>query len=600
MHIANRIQHARLPRAPLAAIFIAAWISLATACYGQDVVTPEQILQKIIPPELLNQQNGLQQNSVPPNNAANGQQYGGAVPGTGISNPTLTVPFGVNPNADPNTATLPQYGSQGTPLDDNNATAAQPKKPGELQVQGHPDLTSIYARDIDIRVLLATLAKEYRLNIVPSHEVTGTVSVTLHDKPILQAVDAILRIHGYGWQKLDDIIYVTKPDSKAGHNPILMGLQLQVFELNFISATEAQTVVTGLLSPAGRAFIQANSADKPLQSVERLIVEDSPDRLQRIAEYISSVDVPPRQVLIEAEILQVSLGEDERHGVNLKQLLQVGPGLVTVESKNMTAAATGSPSFAIGLDGTDLDGAIEFLKSRSNVRTLATPKLLVINGKEGKIQVGSKLGYSTFQQNQTSTIQNVQFLELGVILTVTPIISRDGQVLMKVAPNVSGGRINPDTSLPEEDTTSTTTTVLLPDGRGMIIGGLIKEDDVKKSSWIPYLGEIPLLGKLFRRDTATSSRSEVIIALTPFIVPYPEPTLSRESVQYTNLTGLQSAVAPSVPGAVNEGINYPVMQPSEVIYPTDPSGMQPIIMAPPPVNEYLPIQPIPEVNLPNR
>jgi type II secretory pathway component GspD/PulD (secretin) len=544
---------------------------------------------------LLNQQNGSQQIG-----AATSQQVGSAVPGTGIPNATLIAPVETNPSANPNTATLPQEGPQGTPLDGNNTPAAQPKKPGELQVQGHSDLTSIYARDIDIRVLLATLAKEYRLNIVPSQEVIGTVSVTLHDKPILQALDAVLRIHGYGWQKLDDIIYVTKPDSKAGHNPVLLGLHLQVFELNFISATEAQTVVTGLLSPAGRAFIQANSADKPLQSVERLIVEDSPDRLQRIAEYISSVDVPPRQVLIEAEILQVSLGEDERHGVNLKQLLQVGPGLVTVESKNMTAAATGSPSFAIGLDGTDLDGAIEFLKSRSNVRTLATPKLLVINGKEGKIQVGSKLGYSTFQQNQTSTIQNVQFLELGVILTVTPIISRDGQVLMKVAPNVSGGRINPDTSLPEEDTTSTTTTVLLPDGRGMIIGGLIKEDDVKKSSWIPYLGEIPLLGKLFRRDTTTSSRSEVIIALTPFIVPYPEPILSRESVQYTNLTGLQSAVAPIVPGAINESINYPSMQPSEVIYPVDTSGMQPIIVAPPPSNQFPPSQSLPEVNLPNR
>lgn len=595
MHIANRNRHARLPKAPLAAILIAAWVSLATASRGQDVVTPEQILQKIIPSDLLNQQSGAQQVGV-----ANGQPGGSTTPGNGIPNATLIAPVGTNPAADPNTAALPQNGPPGTAPDGSNALPAQPKKPGELQVQGNPELTSIYARDIDIRVLLATLAKEYRLNIVPSQEVTGTVSVTLHDKPILQALDAILRIHGYGWQKLDDIIYVTKPDSKAGHNPILLGLQLQVFELNFISATEAQTVVTGLLSPAGRAFIQANSADKPLQSVERLIVEDSPDRLQRIAEYLSSVDVPPRQVLIEAEILQVSLGEDERHGVNLKQLLQVGPGLVTVESKNMTAAATGSPSFAIGLDGTDLDGAIEFLKSRSNVRTLATPKLLVINGKEGKIQVGSKLGYSTLQQNQTSTIQNIQFLELGVILTVTPIISRDGQVLMKVAPNVSGGRINPDTSLPEEDTTSTTTTVLLPDGRGMIIGGLIKEDDSKKASWIPYLGEIPLLGKLFRRDTKTSSRSEVIIALTPFIVPYPEPILSRESVQYTNTTGLQSAVAPMVPGAINEGTAYRLTQPSEVIYPADPSGMQPIIVAPNSSNQFPLSQPLPEAIPPNR
>jgi type II secretory pathway component GspD/PulD (secretin) len=110
---------------------------------------------------------------------------------------------------------------------------------------------------------------------------------------------------------------------------------------------------------------------------------------------------------------------------------------------------------------------------------------------------------------------------------------------MKVQPQVSGGRINPDTSLPEEETTQTETTVILPDGKGMIIGGLIKEDDSKKSSWVPYLGELPVLGGLFRRSNTASARSEVIIALTPHIVPYQEPIFSREADQYRRVTGLE-------------------------------------------------------------
>jgi len=421
----------------------------------------------------------------------------------------------------------------------NEIPLAIPRPTGELKVEAQNDLVSIFARDADLRTLLATIAQENRISIIPSQEVSGTISVTLHDKPVLQALDAILRIQGFTWQVLDNIIFVSKPDTKLNQNPTLLGLQLQVFDLNYISAIDAEKVISGLLSPGGRVFAQASTNTNPRQSGERLIVEDFPDRVQRIAEYLQCVDVPPRQVLIEAEVLQVNLNEDERHGVNLEQLLRLGNGRLTVESAGMASTATGIPSFMLGVESTDLTAVIEFLKSKSNVRTLATPKLLVVTGQEGKIQVGSKLGYTTIQQNQTSTIQNVEFLELGVILTVEPIVTRDGQVLMKVQPQVSGGRINPDTSLPEEETTQTETTVLLPDGKGMIIGGLIKEDDAKKSTWVPYLGEIPLIGGLFRKRSASSSRSEVIIALTPHIVPYQEPIFSREANQYRRVTGLE-------------------------------------------------------------
>jgi len=441
-----------------------------------------------------------------------------------------------------------------TAIPPNAIPLATPRPAGELKVEAQNDLVSIFARDADLRTLLATIAQENRISIIPSQEVSGTVSVTLHDKPVLQALDAILRIQGFTWQVLDNIIYVSKPDTKLNQNPTVLGLQLQVFELNYIAAIDAEKVISGLLSPGGRVFAQASTNTNPRQSGERLIVEDFPDRVQRIAEYLQCVDVPPRQVLIEAEVLQVNLNEDERHGVNLEQLLRLGNGRLTVESAGMASTATGIPSFMLGVESTDLTAVIEFLKSKSNVRTLATPKLLVVTGQEGKIQVGSKLGYTTIQQNQTSTIQNVEFLELGVILTVEPIVTRDGQVLMKVQPQVSGGRINPDTSLPEEETTQTETTVLLPDGKGMIIGGLIKEDDAKKSTWVPYLGEIPLIGGLFRKRSASSSRSEVIIALTPHIVPYQEPIFSREANQYRRVTGLEPNTGEQqwVPGQVFE------------------------------------------------
>lgn len=495
-----------------------------------------------------------------------------------------SLPANIIPNLQQLPAALPQLPSsvqQGTqqatelsngppPPGPNEIPLAPPRPPGELKVEAQNELVSIFARDADLRVLLATVAQENRINIIPSQEVTGTVSVTLHDKPVLLALDAILRVHGYTWQILDNILYVSKPDNKLNQNPSILGLQLQVFELNYIAAIDAEKVITGLLSPGGRVFAQASTNKNPRQSGERLIVEDFPDRIQRIAEYIQHVDIPPRQVLIEAQVLQVNLSEDERHGVNLDQLFRLGDGRVVVEAAGMATTATGVPTFKLGVESTDLNAVIEFLKSKSNVRTLATPKLLVITGQEGKIQVGSKLGYTTLQQNQTSTIQNVEFLELGVILTVEPIVTQDGQVLMKVQPQVSGGRINPDTSLPEEETTQTETTVLLPDGKGMIIGGLIKEDDSKKSSWVPYLGEIPILGGLFRKRTASSARSEVIIALTPHIVPYRDPIFSRETNQYREMTGLEPHTGqPSWPQP--QALHPEIMQPETM----QPEAIQP-------------------------
>jgi type II secretory pathway component GspD/PulD (secretin) len=101
--------------------------------------------------------------------------------------------------------------------------------------------------------------------------------------------------------------------------------------------------------------------------------------------------------------------------------------------------------------------------------------VLVINGQEAKIQIGQQLGFRVTTTTETSTLQNVNFLDVGVILKVTPRITSDNQVLMLVHPEVSKGQVNPLTGLPESDTTTVESSVMLPDGQGMVIGGLIQE-----------------------------------------------------------------------------------------------------------------------------
>ena len=136
------------------------------------------------------------------------------------------------------------------------------------------------------------------------------------------------------------------------------------------------------------------------------------------------------------------------------------------------------------------------------------------------MQVGDQLGFKVTTTTETSTLESVQFLDVGVVLTIRPRITRDGRVLLNVKPEVSTGEVNPETGLPEESTTELETDVMLEDGQGMVIGGLIKETDSVVQRKMPYLGDVKGLGWFFRHSEVTKERVEIIVALVPRIQPY--------------------------------------------------------------------------------
>ena len=205
--------------------------------------------------------------------------------------------------------------------------------------------------------------------------------------------------------------------------------------------------------------------------------------------------------------------------MDLQGVARLAGAKITLSSKGFANPAA-SPAFLFGVDGTDLDTLIEALQTTTDAKTLASPKVLAVNGQEARIQVGERLGYLVTTTTQTSTLQSVNFLDTGIVLTVTPIIGESGQILMNIVPKISSGRVNPDTGLPEEETTDVQTTVMLHDGQAMIIGGLITETDIDLQSKVPIAGDLWGVGRLFQRRVQTTERSEIIIALIPRIVPY--------------------------------------------------------------------------------
>ena len=343
------------------------------------------------------------------------------------------------------------------------------------------------------------------------------MTVSIRGARLDEVLDAILGVAGFSWHRVGNLLYVTGTSSTT-MSPRVQGRTVQVYPLNYVAAQEVEAVANRLLSPVGNAFISESASDDQRRTTETLIVEDTREAHARIAQYISQIDVAPKQVLVEAHVLQVALTDDERHGVNLKSLARLDGSKVTLEGSGFASENLNGPSLALRLDGTDMDGLIELIQSNTNSRTLASPKLSVVNHQEARIQIGQRLPYSVATTTQTSTIQSVQFLDVGILLTVQPIITDDGNILMTVLPKVSGGRIT-ESGFPEEETTELSTTILMPDGGGIVIGGLIREEDNQTQSRVPGLGRVPVVGKLFSRKTQEHRRNELIIALVTHVLP---------------------------------------------------------------------------------
>jgi type IV pilus assembly protein PilQ len=234
--------------------------------------------------------------------------------------------------------------------------------------------------------------------------------------------------------------------------------------------------------------------------------------------------------LIEAHILEVELKDEQRHGVNFENIMNFGGNSIRLQMIGLATAAAPQAFFA-EINGAGLTSLIEFLKSTTDAKTLASPKVLVVNGQTARIQVGEKLGFLTSNTTQTSTQQNVSFLNVGVLFEVTPRVTPDNRVLMHVKPEVSTGRVNPDTGLPEAKTTEVATDVMLGDGNGIVIGGLIQETDIETQNKLPFLGDIKYIGRLFQRRVYAKRRTEIIMTLVAHVLPYCPEIEQREAME---------------------------------------------------------------------
>ena len=321
------------------------------------------------------------------------------------------------------------------------------------------DPITLHLDNVDVRRALEMLSRDYGLNILIAPGVTGTVTANLEEVDQTTALLAILKLCNLIAHYDGDMIYVYSPSELP-----LEGTTLRVFPLDYASADDTLESIHGLLSPAGKAYVTVSSSETDnRKSQETIVVVDESAHLRRIENLISQIDHPPPQVMIEAHILAVELDKTSRHGVNYNQLFRILNKDVELNMSGFVDE-TLSPAVTARFWGNDVDLLLDCIKATTDAKTLASPRVMVINEQKAKIQIGEQLGYKVVTVTETAAVENVEFLELGVVLEVTPRITRDRRVLMRVRPEVSSGEINPETLLPEEETTELVTDVFLHNG----------------------------------------------------------------------------------------------------------------------------------------
>lgn len=409
----------------------------------------------------------------------------------------------------------------------NDTTRRKPERDLPRVAGGAMAPITMHLDDVDVRKALEMLSREAAVSLMISPGVKGRVTVNLTNTSPEEALDAILRLANLVAHGEKGILFVYTPEEYARSDR-----SIRSFPLDHVGAADVEKAVRSLLSPAGNAFVLQSSPNDNRMARDAIVVEDGQDQLRRVEQCIAQIDRPARQVLIEAHILEVKLEDTKKCGINWNYFFRVMNSNVDLRLHGL-ADPLAPHAFFVNLKGGDLTALIECLKATSDVKTLASPKLLVMHGQKARIQIGEKIGYRVIMTTETSAMEDVKFMEVGVVLDVSPRISRDRQVALRVKPKVSSGSIDAETKLPNEKTTETETDVLMSDGQGMVIGGLIQEKDDNTQMKIPWLGDIWLVGGLFQRHERVKSRSEIIITLLPRVFPYPPEYEMTEQTETT-------------------------------------------------------------------
>ena len=424
---------------------------------------------------------------------------------------------------------------------------------------------SLNFQAVEVRAVLNVIADFTDLNIITSDTVAGSITLRLKDVPWDQALDIILQTRGLDMRKSGNVIWIAPRDELATREKLALEAQSQIneleqtrteaFQMNYQKAADVQKLLSDpaqrMLSKRGSAVVDART--------NTLFVQDTPTRLEEVRKLIARIDVAVRQVMIEARIVEANelfnrnlgakLGWNEIGGTSGHRVpipgeggLRFGAGasLGQVDSGsvggvqgiagsatngglmvNMPAAGLNSftsGTFAFSLFNSALTRflniEISALEADGKGKTISSPRVLTADGVEATIEQGTEIPY---QQATSSGATSVSFRKANLSLKVKPQITPDGNIIMTLDVN----KDEPGATTPAGIAISTKhvkTEVLVENGGTVVIGGIYDQRDRTDTTRVPFFGDLPYIGFLFKNNVNTSSKTELLVFITPRIV----------------------------------------------------------------------------------
>tara|TARA_B100000989_G_scaffold291695_1_gene266504 strand:+ start:17913 stop:20153 length:2241 start_codon:yes stop_codon:yes gene_type:complete len=435
-------------------------------------------------------------------------------------------------------------------------TPAQEEAARKKDVKYTGQRLSLNFQDIQVRAVLQLLAEFTGINIVASDTVKGSMTLRLNNVPWDEALDIILRTQGLDKRKVGSVLMIAPAEEIAAREKEdlasqkeieeLEPLRTELMQLNYAKAAEVSELLKGqdntLLTSRGNVTVDART--------NALLVQDTQQTLNNVRELIQKLDIPVKQVLIEARLVNVDTDFEQDLGIRFgitkprhvsgtytganDMNLNVVNGLtnyaaasnVATDSRlnvNLPAAidaVDNTPSIGVALaklgKGYLLDLELSAIESEGGGEVISSPRLVTANEQEAYIEQGEEIPY---QEATSSGATSVEFKKAVLALRVTPQITPDGKIIMKIKVNQDRRSTEPEVlGVPAIDTQQIETQVLVDNGQTIVLGGIYRQTKTHDVQRIPFLGELPVVGYLFRNTNKTEERRELLIFITPKIV----------------------------------------------------------------------------------
>jgi len=410
----------------------------------------------------------------------------------------------------------------GTVIVDLGTEPVRPVPPVETKDPFAGKKLTLIVKDAEIADIIRMIAQQFDLNILITQDVKSVVSVRLNDVPLRVGLEALLKAALCNMVEDGSGLIVVKPLKKE----IYGETETRVFNLDYIEAADAAKAIAKVLSNAGSAvegFRRVGTAGGGAEQRSGvLVVTDVPEALKRVAQVIAELDQPVPQISIEAKFIETTRSAEERYGIDWTLVATATTQMPDI-GKEPVFPITFKELLLGKISLEQFKASLELMMSRGRSRVLANPRTVTLDNQTATVSMGLDVPLREVHKdpNTGEITYTWKTRSIPIKMEVTPHVTSDGMVTMNVKPSVeaiTGWVGSADDRQPIVAKRAAETQVKVADGEVVVIGGLVRDEETQNVGKVPLLGDIPILGHLFKKTTIQHSKNDLMIFIIPHII----------------------------------------------------------------------------------